>query len=141
MRFSIIEREPEMLFDTVRNDLEKLVNGRCTNEYRPCCEIRENDKEYKINLMLPGMNKEDIDIELEDNVLTVKAEVKQHELSENEKILMSEFSYGEYSKSVRFEKEIDIENSRSEYNNGILTITLAKMQETEKNTIKKISIQ
>ncbi len=141
MRFGIIEREPEMLFDSFRNNLERLVRENYTQGFRPCCEIRENEKEYKIKFILPGMNKEDINIELAENVLTVKAEFKKEEMPEEEIMHISEFTYGNYEKSIRFEQEIDDENSTSEYKDGILHITLLKKQENKKETVKKISIK
>lgn len=141
MRFGIIEREPEMLFDSFRNNLERLVRDNSSQGFRPCCEIRENEKEYKLKFMLPGMNKEDINIELAENVLTVKAEFKKEEMQEEEVLHISEFTYGNYEKSIRFEQEIDDEKSTSEYKNGILHITLAKKRENKKDIVKKISIK
>ena len=58
MRFSIIDREP--FFDTVRENLEKLVKDSSWNDngmYQPLTEIRENNNEYNVKLQLPGMNK------------------------------------------------------------------------------------
>ena len=143
MRFSIMEREPEYLFDVVRKDLERLVNRNYSQQgkYRPCCEIRENEKEYKVKMQLPGINKEDIDIELADNILTVRAEIKQEEAKEEEKVHMSEFAYGEFEKSIQFADEIDTNNCTSEYTNGILTVCLAKKAEEKRNTVQKISIK
>lgn len=143
MRFSIMEREPEYFFDTVRRDLERLAgrNYSMNGKFRPCCEIKENENEYSVKMQLPGLNKEDIDIELSENVLTVRAEIKQEEMKEEEKLHMSEFSYGEYEKSVEFPAEIDAEHCSSEYTNGILTITLAKKNQEKKNTVQKISIR
>lgn len=91
--------------------------------------------------MLPGMNKEDINIELAENVLTVKAEFKKEELPENEILHISEFTYGNYEKSIRFEQEIDDEKSTSEFKDGILYITLTKKQENKKDAVKRISIK
>ncbi|MBQ2644471.1 Hsp20/alpha crystallin family protein [bacterium] len=143
MRFSIMDREPEYLFDVVRKDLERLVNRNYNQngKYRPYCEIKENEKEYNIRVQLPGINKEDIDIELSENILTVRAEIKQEEMKEEERMHVSEFAYGEYEKSVQFPEEIDAENCSSKYENGILTITLAKKKEEKKNTVQKISVK
>ena len=143
MRFSIMEREPEYLFDAVRRDLERLANKSYSSngKFRPCCEIIENEKEYKIRMQIPGLNKEDIDIELDDGMLTVRAELKQEEMKEEETMHMTEFSYGEYEKSIQFPEEIDTEHCSSEYKNGILTIMLAKKHEEKKNTVQKISVK
>lgn len=138
-----MEREPEYLFDTVRRDLERLahINNSMNGKFRPCCEIKENENAYNVKFQLPGINKEDIDIELAENVLTVKAEIKQEEIKDEEKLHMSEFSYGEYEKSIEFPVEIDIEHCSSEYKNGILTVTLSKKHEEKKNTVQKIEIK
>lgn len=138
-----MEREPEYLFDAVRRDLERLAgrNSYMNGKFRPCCEIKENENAYNVRIQLPGINKDDIDIELADNVLTVRAEIKQEEIKDEEKLHMSEFSYGEYEKSVEFPVEIDAENCSSEYKNGILTVTLTKKHKEKKNTVQKISIK
>ena len=143
MRFSIMEREPEYLFDVVRRDLERLANRSYSQQgkFRPCCEIKENDKEYSLKVQLPGLEKEDIDIELSDNVLTVRAEIKQEEMKDDEKMHMSEIAYGEYEKSVQFPEEIDADKCTSEYKNGILTVTLVKKEEEKKDTVQKISVK
>ncbi len=142
MRFSIIDREP--FFDSVRDNLEKLVKDASWDEnrmYQPLTEIRENEKNYNVKLQMPGMNKEDIQIEMENNTLCVKAEKKMEEAKENENIHFSEFSYGQFIKTIEFAKEIDVENSESEYKDGILTITLHKKEEKQKEEIKKISVK
>lgn len=142
MRFSIIAREP--FFDTVRENLEKLVKDSSWNDngmYQPLTEIRENNNEYNVKLQLPGMNKEDIEVELNDNTLTVRAEKKFTEAKEDEKIHMSEFSYGQFVKSIEFAKDIDAEKSESEYKNGILNITLHKKEMREKEDTKKLTIK
>ena len=142
MRFSIIDREP--FFDTVRENLEKLVKDSYWTDngmYQPLTEIRENNNEYNVKLQLPGMNKEDIEVELNDNTLTVRAEKKFTEAKEDEKIHMSEFSYGQFVKSIEFAKDIDAEKSESEYKNGILNITLHKKEMREKEDTKKLTIK
>ena len=137
MRFSIIERNPESYTD-VRRNLETLWNAVManeTNELSPLSEIRENENEYIIKLQLPGVEKQDINIEIEDRILTVSAELKQEDLQENETMHYSNIRYGKIEKTLEFEKEIDNEDSRCEFNNGILKITLKKMME-RKNTTK-----
>lgn len=141
MRFSIIDREP--FFDTVRDNLEKLVKDSSwdNNFYQPLTEIRENEKAYNINVQLPGMNKENIHVELSDNTLTIKAEKKLDKNEENEIIHMSEFSYGQFIKTIEFAKDIDAEKSESEYKDGILKITLLKKEENKKEDVKKLTIK
>lgn len=140
MRFSIIDREP--FFDTVRDNLEKLVKDTSwdNNMYQPLTEIREDEEAYYVNLQLPGMKKEDIHVELSENTLTVKAEKKFENTNDKEKVHMSEFSYGQFVKTIEFANNIDAEKSESEYKDGILKIRLYK-EENKKEEVKKLVIK
>ena len=81
MRFNVIERDPEMMFSGVRNNLENLLNAVMIGDasdlenrmYQPLSEVRENETEYKVSVQLPGIKKEDINIELDKNTLTISA--------------------------------------------------------------------
>lgn len=139
MRFNLIDREPDCFITSdVRQNLENLLNAVMTkdsNGINPMSEIRENENEYIIKLQLPGVEKDNINIEIEDKVLTVSAEYKQEELQDKETMHYSNIRYGSFQKSFEFEKDIDNENSKCEYNNGVLKITLKKLME-RKNTTK-----
>ena len=141
MRFSIIDREP--FFETVRDNLEKMIkNNNCENGiYQPLTEIRETEKAYIVKIQLPDMKKENIQVELTDNNLSVKAERNFECKKEDESVLMSEFSYGQFVKTIEFVKDIDAEKSESEYKDGILKITLYKKEEILKNEVKKIAVK
>ncbi len=141
MRFSIIDREP--FFETVRDNLEKMIkNTNCDNGiYQPLTEIRENEKAYIIKIQIPGIKKDDIQVELNENNLSVKAERNFECNKENESVLMSEFSYGQFVKTIEFAKDIDAEKAESEYKDGILKITLYKKEEILKNEVKKIAVK
>lgn len=141
MRFNVIERDPEMMFSGVRNNLENLLNAVMIGDasdmenrmYQPLSEVRENENEYKVSVQLPGIKKEDINIELDKNTLTISAESKFEEVKDNENLHYSQFSYGKFHKTIELAKPIDVEHSNCEYNDGILQITLKK-QESKKET-------
>ncbi len=141
MRFNVIEKEPEMLFSGVRNNLENLLNAVMIGDasdfenrmYQPLSEVRENETEYKISVQLPGIKKEDINIELDKNTLTISAECKFEDVKDNENLHYSQFSYGKFHKTIELAKSVDVEKSNCEYNDGILQITLKK-QEIKKET-------
>lgn len=139
MRFNVIEKEPDMLFSGVRNNLENLLNAVMIGDasdfenrmYQPLSEVRENETEYKISIQLPGIKKEDINIELDKNTLTISAESKFEDVKDNENLHYSQFSYGKFHKTIELAKSVDVEKSNCEYNDGILQITLKK-QESKK---------
>ena len=130
MRFSVIERNPECYIPSdIRRNLEGIwdaVVEKEANEFAPMSEIRENDNEYIVKLQLPGIEKENINIEIEDKILTISAELKHEELQDNERMHYSNIKYGKFNKSFEFINDIDTENSKCEFKNGILRITLKK---------------
>ena len=114
MRFNVIERDPEMMFSGVRNNLENLLNAVMIGDasdlenrmYQPLSEVRENDTEYKVSVQLPGIKKEDINIELDKNTLTISAESKFEDVKDNENLHYSQFSYGKFHKTIELAKPV-----------------------------------
>ncbi|MCI1272821.1 MAG: Hsp20/alpha crystallin family protein [Clostridiaceae bacterium] len=145
MRFNVIEHEPDLYLSNFRNNLEGLLNAMTIGEsdsenrlFQPLTEIRENDKEYKVSVQLPGIKKEDIDIELGKNSVTVSAESKFEEVKENENIHSSQFCYGKFNKTLELAKDIDVNKSTCDYTDGVLHLVLKKVN--EKKEIKKLKV-
>ena len=140
MRFNVIERNPECYISSVRDNLENLLNAvidRSENSFfQPLSEVRENEIEYMVNVQLPGVKKENINIEIEDNMLLISAENKMEERKEDETLHYSNIAYGSFQKNIEFEKDIDVKNSKCEYKDGVLKITLKKMVEKKNNSTK-----
>jgi len=147
MRFDVIERNPDYCFTGIGSNLERMLNAMMIGDssdienrfYQPLTEIRENDKEYLVKVQLPGVKKQDINIELDDDAITISAEHKFEEVKDNECVHSSQFCYGKFNKTLELGKKIDTENSECEYNDGILTIKLKKL--TQKKEAKKLTIK
>lgn len=153
MRFSIIKREPSYFFENIHEDLNRFLKDTFGDmemisktespifrTFHPAVEIKEKNNEYKIKVELPNVNKEDIDVELTQNAISINAESKFEECKENENIKTTEFRYGKFRRVIPLEHEINPENAKSEYKNGVLHIELPKMQEDKKEEIKKLKI-
>lgn len=144
MRFNVIEKNPECYISSVRNNLENLLDAvidRSENAlFQPMSEVKENENEYMVKVQLPGIQKENINIEIENNLLSISAENKMEERKEDETLHYSNIAYGSFQKNIEFEKEIDVKNSKCELKNGVLKITLKKMPE-KKNTATKLTIE
>ena len=90
-------------------------------------DVKETDKAYTVLAEVPGVAKEDIHVSLDGNVVTLRAEVKQHDSeARDEKVLRSERYYGAVSRSFQLPMEIDQAQSSARYDNGVLTLTLPK---------------
>ncbi len=128
---SILSRNMEGLFpDYSFPDEEKLAMP---------VELKEKDNEYTVKAELPGVKKEDLDIDIDKNYITINAK-KEEEKEENEKAYKkTEFSYGEFSRTVYFPQEIDVENTKAKLEHGVLKIDAPKLAK-EKDNKKKLTI-
>lgn len=155
MKGDLMLREPELSFDSIHQELNNFLrdtfmesmfshplNLRKMATWRPAIELKQNEKEYRIKVQLPGVNKEDIHIDLNNDYMTITAEIKDEKESkgESEKIHTSEFRYGKYIRTISFDNPIKSDNCNAEYKNGILMITLPK-QKVEKSKTKRLSIK
>lgn len=104
----------------------------------PAMDVKERDNEYVIHAELPGVKKEDIDVTIENGVLTISGETRsESEEKEGERIVRSERRYGKYVRTMRVGSQIDEKNIKAKYKDGILELTLPKTEEIKP---KKISV-
>jgi len=102
-------------------------------------DIRENDKEYVLDIEIPGVKKEDIKLELRDDVLTVSVDRNEEINEEGSNYIRRERRYGSLSRSFYVEN-IRPEDVKAKYTNGVLTVTLPKDKTAKRNT-HRIDIQ
>lgn len=104
----------------------------------PAMDIREREHEYVVRTDLPGVKKEDIDITLENGVLTIAAESKsEKEEKEDGRLLRQERRYGRYVRSLRLGTQVDSAKLKASYKDGVLELILPKAEEVKP---KKISV-
>lgn len=90
-------------------------------------DVKEDDKSYTVKADIPGVKKEDIQIEIDDDVVSLRAEAKQEkEEKRGEKVVYSERSYGMVSRSFTLPAAVDDKGARAEYQDGVLSLTLPK---------------
>lgn len=102
--------------------------------------IKEAEKEYVLEVVAPGFQKEDFRISLDNNTLTVSLEKKAEEENGNEKFIRKEYKYHSFSRSFTIDEKIDAEGIVAKYLNGVLTLNLPK-REAVKASSKEITIQ
>jgi len=92
-------------------------------------DVKESEQAYTVSAEVPGVSKEDIQVSIDGNVVTLSAEVKQADTqTSDEKTLRSERYYGSVSRSFQLPAEIDQGQAKAKYDNGVLTLTLPKKQ-------------
>lgn len=155
MRNDLMLRDPELSFDSIHQELNNFLrdtfmesmfshplNLKKLSTWRPAIELKQGDKEYSVKVQLPGVNKEDIHVDLNNDYMTISAEIKEErkDKGEDEKIHASEFRYGKYIRTISFDNPIKTDNCVAEFKNGVLLITLPK-QKVEKSKTKKLTIK
>lgn len=106
----------------------------------PAANVIEGEKSYKIELAIPGFKKEDIKVNIENEVLTISAETKGEKEDKNEKYTRKEFSYNSFTRSFQLPKTANSEKVDAKYENGLLKLEVAKKEEAIKQGRKEISI-
>jgi HSP20 family protein len=92
-------------------------------------DVKETDQGYTVQAEVPGVAKDDIQVLIDGNVVTLSAEVKQSDSqTTDEKVLRSERYYGAVSRSFQLPADIDQDSAKAKYDNGVLTLTLPKKQ-------------
>lgn len=155
MKNNLMLMEPELSFDSIHQELNNFLrdtfmesvfshplNLKKISTWRPAVELKQTDKDYKVKVQLPGVNKEDINVDVNTDYITISAEIKEEKETkgEDEKLHTSEFKYGKYCRTISFDNPIKTDASMAEYKNGILMITLPK-QKVEKTKAKKMTIK
>jgi HSP20 family protein len=124
-RFGDLRREMDRLFDDV--GFGRLAsNGGGWSV--PATEVSEDEQSYVIAAELPGLKKDDIEIGLADGVLTIKAEKKAETTRENGNVHYSERRYGTYRRDFRLGENVDLDNIKADFADGVLTVTLPKTE-------------
>ncbi|WP_118193324.1 Hsp20/alpha crystallin family protein [Albibacterium indicum] len=123
------------VFDSFFND-----NGlrRSFFSKTPSVNISEKDNGFEVELATPGLKKEDFSISIEKDILTISAEKKEEKEVEDKKYSKREFNYTSFSRSFTLPENIDEESIDAKYENGILSISLTKKENTD--TKKMIAI-
>ena len=115
-----------------RGNDELLTSGT----FVPAVDIYEDERSITLKIEVPGMNEKDLDIKLENNTLTVSGERKFEKEEKEENFHRIERRYGSFSRSFTLPNTVESENVQADYENGILSIKLAKRAEARPKQIK-----
>ncbi len=92
-------------------------------------DVKENPSEFVVHAEIPGAGKENIHVNIEGNVVSIRAQINQVDTeNSDEKLLRSERYYGEVTRSFQLSSDIDDAASKARYDNGVLTLNLPKKQ-------------
>ncbi len=114
--------------------MEESERTRECQCFVPRADIYETEDDIVVLLDMPGIEKDEIDVSLEKNTLTVNGYVKI-EAPEGYSLALNEYRLGDYERSFRISNQIDREGIEAEYNDGVLRLTLPKAEEAKERKI------
>ena len=133
--FHLLHREMNRMFDEFSRGFGLSGAGTGLSGIWPTLDVSETDKEFRISAELPGLEEKDVEVSLQDGVLTLKGERKV----ENDGALYSERYQGRFQRSIQLGPDADPDKTRAAFRNGLLTITVAK-RDSAGNGAKRIPI-
>ena len=118
-----------------------MTNNTLTKELMPMmsADLIENDNEYQLHVDLPGVTPEDLDISIMDKFLVMKAERKYVHEENVDKVHSMERTFGKVQRKIRIPQNGDIDNIQTKLKNGVLTVTIPKVQGQQGS--RKLDIQ
>jgi HSP20 family protein len=118
----------------------RQATERAAEWFSPRSDAAKEGETYTINLELPGVKREDIDISVHDGMLSVTGEKKAERKEEREGYFFSERQYGRFQRSFRLPPDVDEESIKAEFTDGVLSISVPK-KALEAPKAKKIEIR
>lgn len=140
----IVRRMPvtrflDRLIDDVNSELGQATTNGDANSFSLALDVHEDEHQYEVKASLPGVKPDDIDVQLEDGVLTISAETRFEKKEETARTLIQERRYGRYTRSLRFPQAVNTDNIEADYVDGVLTVIVPKAEESkpQKIAVKK----
>lgn len=102
----------------------------------PRVDVIDRDADIMVRAEMPGVRKEDLDISVTDDTVTIRAATRRDETEEKEQYYRRELEYGEYSRTIGLPTSVDTEKAAAKFQDGILELTLPKMEAAKRRNIK-----
>ncbi|PKA97066.1 HSP20 family protein [Flavobacteriaceae bacterium MAR_2009_75] len=128
---SIVKRN-NLAFPSLMNEIFKpdwFGGMENLNSTVPAVNIKDNEKEFELELAVPGRKKEDFNIEVDNDVLTISSEKKYDDEVKEENYTRREFGFSSFKRSFTLPETIDTDKIKADYSEGLLKFVLPKKEE------------
>ncbi len=149
---SIIRWQPWQEMDNLRRQMDRLLDdfmhsSHSSSEifllpkateatWAPAIELKESNSEILLKAQIPGIEAKDLDIQVMQDAVLITGEKQEEAKTEEKGLFRSEFRYGQFQRLVPLPASINNEQVKSEFKNGVLTLTLPKLAETAPKAVK-----
>jgi len=137
--FALLRDMNEMI-DNFFRDFGMTPLRETSRVFNPSVDVRDTGGELTVTAELPGLGKEDVEVSLTRNSLTLKGEKKAEKEEKGKGLHIRERSFGSFARTITLPVEINVEKTKAAFKDGVLTITLPKTEQALKET-RKISVK
>ncbi len=139
--FYSLQKEINRIFENFFNEItpDRFWGDR-VGSFVPNVDVKEKDKEIIVTAELPGMDADDIEINISDDVLTLRGEKKEEKEEKEGNFYRRECTYGSFHRDIPLPVEIDPDKVEAEFKRGVLKVRLPKKPESERKA-KKIQVK
>ena len=129
-------QRPDLVWPTfgrlssLRDELDSLFESSLTG-WLPALDAHEDKESFTVQVELPGFKREDIQVSLQDGVLTISGERKEEKVSQETEVHRQERYYGQFSRALTLPTAVAADKVKAAYKDGILTVTLPKAEEAK----------
>lgn len=129
-----------MFDDFFRGAPMRFTGAEAFGGAMPRVDVSETDSEYEVKAELPGMEESDINLQLANNVLTIRGEKKAEREEKEKNYYLSERSFGSFQRAIPLPSEVQEDQVKASFKSGVLTVRLPKTEQT-KSQARRIEIK
>jgi HSP20 family protein len=141
---AITRRDPFLSLATWQEQVNRMFEGAfpgrpeasALTTWTPSVDIYETENELVLKADLPDLNEKDLDVRVENNMLTIRGERKFEQKVKEDNYLRIERTYGSFSRSFSLPNTISTESIKAEYKNGVLTVEMPKRADSKPKQVK-----
>ena len=133
-------RFSHLLENIFESELPSYFQNEWSKLSTPSVNIKETKDAYQLHVAAPGFNKDSFNVKVEESLLTISAEAQEEKLEEGEKVTRKEFTHQSFKRSFTLPKTVVADKIVASYENGILNITLPKVEEAKQKGAIEVKI-
>jgi HSP20 family protein len=121
------------------NDFSRAIRNE-DFRYMPPVNVKEGKEDFQLELVAPGRNKNDFNIKIDNNQLTISSKIEKREDEANEKWTRKEYSYASFSRSFSLPEYVDGSNISAQYMDGVLKVSIPKKEQAKEKPSREITV-
>ncbi|MBD2195319.1 MULTISPECIES: Hsp20/alpha crystallin family protein [Calothrix] len=139
---ALIRWQPFSEMETLRRQMDKMfdelagANSQITQAWTPAIELQDTTESIILRAEIPGIEGKDLDVHVTREAVSIAGETRQESKQQEGSFFRSEFRYGKFQRIVNLPAPIQNDRVQAEFKNGILTLTLPKVEEVKKKVVK-----